>query len=341
MTRRSSRSFARDVGAWSVIDTSGPHLRFEIRANAFCHQMVRSIVGTLVDVGLGRTPPGAVPAISPRDATRPAGSPRRTASRSGRSATSHSRNWAASDSFLHLGGPQLENPGVGRPDCSMMRSPPSSINGRGPAASGGWTAACRRQVRCRRGWLASCTAPAGPRVERARRALWTSAIDTDFRSPAGAAAADRTVVAPAGLVGVAADRHLLATHDGVAHRRDDRVDRGGGDADDRRCSAMRIGPMSRPLSPLSLAIAPTRSAGRTPPLRPIATWTNAGSPPPVGGREPRRAPSRSASSRRGRSGRSVKSGISVSSIVAPLGLVRELDRRQRDRRACRARRRAR
>ncbi len=29
-------------------------LRFEIRANAFCHQMVRSIVGTLVDVGRGR-----------------------------------------------------------------------------------------------------------------------------------------------------------------------------------------------------------------------------------------------------------------------------------------------
>ena len=29
-------------------------LRFEIRANAFCHQMVRSIVGTLVEVGLGK-----------------------------------------------------------------------------------------------------------------------------------------------------------------------------------------------------------------------------------------------------------------------------------------------
>ena len=29
-------------------------LRFEIRANAFCHQMVRSIVGTLVDVGAGK-----------------------------------------------------------------------------------------------------------------------------------------------------------------------------------------------------------------------------------------------------------------------------------------------
>ncbi|MEN9823803.1 MAG: tRNA pseudouridine synthase [Actinomycetota bacterium] len=29
-------------------------LRFEITANAFCHQMVRSIVGTLVEVGLGK-----------------------------------------------------------------------------------------------------------------------------------------------------------------------------------------------------------------------------------------------------------------------------------------------
>jgi tRNA pseudouridine38-40 synthase len=29
-------------------------LRFEIEANAFCHQMIRSIVGTLVDVGLAR-----------------------------------------------------------------------------------------------------------------------------------------------------------------------------------------------------------------------------------------------------------------------------------------------
>jgi tRNA pseudouridine38-40 synthase len=29
-------------------------LRFEIRANAFCHQMVRSIVGTLVDAGAGK-----------------------------------------------------------------------------------------------------------------------------------------------------------------------------------------------------------------------------------------------------------------------------------------------
>ena len=38
-------------------------LRFEIRANAFCHQMVRSIVGLLVDVGLGRRHAGEVRSI--------------------------------------------------------------------------------------------------------------------------------------------------------------------------------------------------------------------------------------------------------------------------------------
>ena len=35
-------------------------LRYEIRARAFCWQMVRSIVGTLVDVGIGRLTPGEV-----------------------------------------------------------------------------------------------------------------------------------------------------------------------------------------------------------------------------------------------------------------------------------------
>ena len=35
-------------------------LRFEIEANAFCHQMVRSIVGTLVEVGLGGARPARV-----------------------------------------------------------------------------------------------------------------------------------------------------------------------------------------------------------------------------------------------------------------------------------------
>jgi tRNA pseudouridine38-40 synthase len=53
----------RVLGArWSEIDEDG-HLRFEIRATAFCHQMVRSIVGTLVDVGLGKASPGDVRGI--------------------------------------------------------------------------------------------------------------------------------------------------------------------------------------------------------------------------------------------------------------------------------------
>ncbi len=39
--------------AWSRIDDT-PMLQFEIAGSAFCHQMVRSIVGTTVDVGLGR-----------------------------------------------------------------------------------------------------------------------------------------------------------------------------------------------------------------------------------------------------------------------------------------------
>jgi tRNA pseudouridine38-40 synthase len=53
---------------WSSVDDDhlGPDdrlLRFEIRANAFCHQMVRSIVGTLVDVGLGKIHAGDMTAI--------------------------------------------------------------------------------------------------------------------------------------------------------------------------------------------------------------------------------------------------------------------------------------
>jgi tRNA pseudouridine38-40 synthase len=38
-------------------------LQFEIRATAFCWQMVRSIVGTLVDVGVGKIRPGEILAI--------------------------------------------------------------------------------------------------------------------------------------------------------------------------------------------------------------------------------------------------------------------------------------
>lgn len=43
------------LATWSRVDSDyGPMLRFEIRANAFCQQMVRSIVGTIVDVGSGK-----------------------------------------------------------------------------------------------------------------------------------------------------------------------------------------------------------------------------------------------------------------------------------------------
>ena len=38
-------------------------LRFEIEATAFCHQMVRSLVGTMVDVGRGKKRAGDVAAI--------------------------------------------------------------------------------------------------------------------------------------------------------------------------------------------------------------------------------------------------------------------------------------
>jgi tRNA pseudouridine38-40 synthase len=63
--REPAPSLVRNVlaVAWSVADADGPLLRFEIRANAFCHQMVRAITGTLVDVGAGRLGGEAVPAI--------------------------------------------------------------------------------------------------------------------------------------------------------------------------------------------------------------------------------------------------------------------------------------
>lgn len=44
-----------------IADT--PLLRFEVEASAFCHQQVRSMVGTLVDIGLGRRDRTSIPAI--------------------------------------------------------------------------------------------------------------------------------------------------------------------------------------------------------------------------------------------------------------------------------------
>lgn len=39
-------------------DDGDGNLRFEIEASSFCHQMVRSVVGTMVEVGRGRRHPG-------------------------------------------------------------------------------------------------------------------------------------------------------------------------------------------------------------------------------------------------------------------------------------------
>lgn len=47
---------------WVSVE-GGPLLRFEVRGSAFCHQQVRSMVGTLVDIGLGRIPSDAIPAV--------------------------------------------------------------------------------------------------------------------------------------------------------------------------------------------------------------------------------------------------------------------------------------
>ena len=46
---------------WQAADQA--LLRFEIEASSFCHQMVRSITGTLVDIGAVRRPPEAMAAI--------------------------------------------------------------------------------------------------------------------------------------------------------------------------------------------------------------------------------------------------------------------------------------
>ena len=65
-------SFCRHPGAgrstvrhlqWLTVRRTGTRVEFDLRANAFLHQMVRSIVGTLVLVGDRRLPAGAVDEI--------------------------------------------------------------------------------------------------------------------------------------------------------------------------------------------------------------------------------------------------------------------------------------
>ena len=56
------RSTVRRLDRVSV-RREGELIFLDFRANAFCHQMVRSLVGTLVGVGEGRIDPAAIPAI--------------------------------------------------------------------------------------------------------------------------------------------------------------------------------------------------------------------------------------------------------------------------------------
>jgi tRNA pseudouridine38-40 synthase len=58
-------SLVRTVRRAGWSDQGEGVLRFEIEANAFCHQMIRSIVGTLVDVGLARKHAGDLLGSSP------------------------------------------------------------------------------------------------------------------------------------------------------------------------------------------------------------------------------------------------------------------------------------
>ncbi|MGK2930301.1 MAG: tRNA pseudouridine(38-40) synthase TruA [Acidimicrobiales bacterium] len=57
------QSSVREVDAahWEVVDAET--LRFWVEASSFCHQMVRSIVGTIVDVGLGKRTAGDIRSV--------------------------------------------------------------------------------------------------------------------------------------------------------------------------------------------------------------------------------------------------------------------------------------
>jgi tRNA pseudouridine38-40 synthase len=64
-------SLVRDVRRASWSDLGAGILRFEIEANAFCHQMIRSVVGTLAEVGAGRRHAGELlGVIAGRDRSR-------------------------------------------------------------------------------------------------------------------------------------------------------------------------------------------------------------------------------------------------------------------------------
>ena len=51
------KSMRRYVMKADWVDAGEGVLRFDVMANAFCHQMVRALVGTFVEIGLGKRPP--------------------------------------------------------------------------------------------------------------------------------------------------------------------------------------------------------------------------------------------------------------------------------------------
>jgi tRNA pseudouridine38-40 synthase len=53
----------RRVVSAGWVDLDDGRLRFDIESNAFCHQMVRAVVGTLVEVGMGKRRAGEVAGI--------------------------------------------------------------------------------------------------------------------------------------------------------------------------------------------------------------------------------------------------------------------------------------
>ena len=69
--RVTGASFRRVVDGLSGVEL----LEFEVSASAFCHQMVRSIVGTLVAVGRGRMAAGSMPDVLAAGDRRAAGEP--------------------------------------------------------------------------------------------------------------------------------------------------------------------------------------------------------------------------------------------------------------------------
>ncbi|WCO66639.1 tRNA pseudouridine(38-40) synthase TruA [Iamia majanohamensis] len=69
--REVEASLVRRVTEAAWHDDGDGRLRFEVEASAFCHQMVRALVGTLVAVGLGRMAAGEVrAAMDARDRSR-------------------------------------------------------------------------------------------------------------------------------------------------------------------------------------------------------------------------------------------------------------------------------